>query len=159
MLQPDIILPSQYVPRRTLTPEHELMIAVLQDAIDCVAKNRDAKDHRGRRLFDEATQWFLAEETDWPYSFESICAVLDLDANAVRRALGLPGQQSAPVSRQVKKATRNHEDLKNVNGAKENCVTRLTGTLPTGMQRLKAGVVTRSRLGVCPAQGDLRVTN
>jgi hypothetical protein len=79
MLQPNIILPSQHFgPRRRLTPEHGLMIAVLQDAIDCVAKHRYAKDNRGRRLFDEVTQWFLAEETDWPYSFECICAVLDL---------------------------------------------------------------------------------
>ncbi len=29
----------------------------------------------------------LAEETDWPYSFERICGTLDLDANAVRRCL------------------------------------------------------------------------
>ena len=91
MLQPDIILPSQYVgPHRRLTPEHELMIAVLQDAIECVAKHRHARDYRGRRLFDEATQWLLAKESNWPYSFECICAVLDLDANAVRRSVHLP---------------------------------------------------------------------
>ena len=82
------------------------MIAVLQNAIDCVAKHRCAKDYRGRRLFDETTQWFLAEETDWPYSFEGICAVLDLDANAVRQALRSPERQSARVSREVKKALR-----------------------------------------------------
>ena len=63
MLQPNIILPSQYFGRR-LTPEHGLMIAVLQDAIDCVAKHRYAKDYPWRRLFDEATQWLLAAETD-----------------------------------------------------------------------------------------------
>jgi hypothetical protein len=79
------------------------MIAVLQNAIDCVAKHRRAKDYRGRRLFDETTQWFLAEDTDWPYSFEGICAVLDLDANAVRQALRLPEPPSALVSREVKK--------------------------------------------------------
>jgi len=112
LVQPDIILPSQYFgPRRRLTPEHGLMIAVLQDAIDCVAKHRDAKDHRGRRLFDEATRWLLAEETDWPYSFECICAVLDLDANAVRRALRLPERQSALVSRAVEKAARENRTL------------------------------------------------
>ena len=91
MVQPDVILPSQYLgSRRRLTPEHGLMIAVLQDAIECVVKHRHAKDHRSRRLFDEATQWLLAEDADWPYSFECICGVLDLDANAVRRALRLP---------------------------------------------------------------------
>jgi hypothetical protein len=100
MLQPTVILPSQYFgPRRRLTPEHRLMIAVLQDAIDCVAQHRYAKHYRGRRLFDEATQWLLAVETDWPYSFECICGVLDLDANAVRRAAGLLERPSALVAR------------------------------------------------------------
>jgi hypothetical protein len=57
IVQPNIILPSQYLgPCRRLTPEHGLMIAVLQDAIDCVTKLRYCKDYRGRRLFDEATQ-------------------------------------------------------------------------------------------------------
>jgi len=112
MLQPTIILPSQYFgSRRRLTPEHGLMIAVLQDAIDCVAKHRHAKDHRGRRLFDEATRWLLAEETDWPYSFECICGVLELDANAVRRALGLPGRQAAVASCEGKKATHEYRTV------------------------------------------------
>ena len=160
MLQPNIILPSQYFgPRRRLTPEHGLMIAVLQDAIDCVAKHRDAKDYRGRRLFDEATQWLLAEETDWPYSFECICAVLDLDANAVRRALRLPERQSVLASREVKKAPQNHEDLQGVNVAVKNRVARLTGTVPTGMRRLEAAVVARSTAGVCSVQDDLRVAD
>ena len=116
------------------------MVAVLQDAIDCVVKHRHAKDYRGRRLFHEATQWLLAEETDWPYSFECICAVLDLDANAVRRALRLPERQSALVSREVKKALQNHEDWKGVNVAVK---TR----------------VPRSTLGVCSIHDNLRVAN
>ena len=158
MLQPNIILPSQYFGRR-LTPEHGLMIAVLQDAIDCVAKHRYAKDYPGRRLFDEATQWLLAAETDWPYSFACICAVLDLDANAVRRALRLPERQSALVSRAVKKGPRNHEDLRGVNVAMKNRVARLTGTIPTGMRRIEAAVVARSTAGVCSVQDDLRVAD
>ena len=134
------------------------MIAVLQDAIDCVAKYRDATDPQGHRLFDEATQWLLAEESEWPYSFECICAVLDLDANAVRRALHLPARQSALVSREVKKARQNQEDLKGVDAGAKNRVARLTGTVSTGMQRLEAAVVARSA-GVCSAQDDLRVAD
>ena len=54
MLQPNSILPSQYFGPRRRLPEHGLMIAILQDAIECVAKYRAAKDCRGRRLFREA---------------------------------------------------------------------------------------------------------
>jgi len=94
MLQPNVILPSQHFgARKSLAPEQRLMIAVVQDAINCIEKYRFATDHRGRQLFDEVTQWLGATETGWPYSFEAICGVLDLDANAVRHRLGLAQEQ------------------------------------------------------------------
>jgi hypothetical protein len=101
MTQLDIILPSQqFGPRRKQAPEQRLMIAVLHDALDCVEKYRCATGTNGRRLFHEATQWFLAEETNWPFSFECICAVLDLDSDAVRERLRVvPESQPTPASR------------------------------------------------------------
>ena len=86
--QPDILLPSQYFePRRNQTPEQRLMIAVFHDALDCLDKYRFATDSHDRRLFDEAKEWFLADETGWPYSFECICSFLGLDSTAVRQRL------------------------------------------------------------------------
>ena len=94
MTQPDIILPSQHFgPRRKQAPEHRLMIAVLQDALDCVEKYRCATSAHGRRLFHEAKRWLLADEADWPYSFECICGALDLDSNAVRQRLRVALEQ------------------------------------------------------------------
>lgn len=88
--QMHVVLPSQYFGQRPKQePEQRLMIAVLQEAFECVEKYRFATEVRDRRVFDEARQWFLATESDWPYSFECICAVLDLDANAVRQRLQL----------------------------------------------------------------------
>ena len=102
MMQLDILLPSQHFgARRMQAPEQRLMIAVLHDALDCVQKYRLATDPRGRRLFDEANHWFLASETDWPYSFECICGTLDLDSNAVRQHLRVaPAQQSVAAPRE-----------------------------------------------------------
>lgn len=94
-MQIEVVLPSQYYgPQRKQAPEQRLMIAVLHDALDCVEKYRSAKDGSGRRLYHEAKQWFLADDSDWPCSFEHICGVLDLDASAVRQRLAL---ESAPV--------------------------------------------------------------
>jgi hypothetical protein len=94
MLQAEIILaPPDFAPRRKQAPEQRLVIAILQEAIHSVQKYRFAKDRRGLRLFEEARRWFLAEASDWPYSFESICEVIDLDSNAVRQRLRL-----APIS-------------------------------------------------------------
>ncbi len=63
------------------------MVAVLQDALDCLVKYRQATDILGQRLFEEAVLWFRTSESTWPYSFEGICSVLDLDADAVRERL------------------------------------------------------------------------
>jgi hypothetical protein len=103
MSQAAVILPSQQIKARgPLVPEQRLMIAVVQDAINCVEKYRFATDQRGRRLFAEVTQWLTASEPGWPYSFESICEVLGLDADAVRCRLGVAQeQQAAPLPRQM----------------------------------------------------------
>jgi hypothetical protein len=82
------------------------MIAVLDDAVRCIEKYRFPTDERGRRLFHEAKQWLLAEEPHWPYSFEHICAVVDLDANAVRHRLRLAsGRSSVSVSGEMQTTT------------------------------------------------------
>jgi hypothetical protein len=102
LTQLNIILPSQHFgSRRKQAPEQRLMIAVLHDALDCLEKYRSATGSHGRRLFREAKQWFLADETEWPYSFECICGALDLDSNAVRQRLRVApeSQPAAPASR------------------------------------------------------------
>jgi len=98
LFQPRVTLPAQRfdAPKR-LAPEQRLMMAVLDDAVWCVEKYRVPTDTRGRLLFQEAKRWLLAAEPHWPYSFERICAVLDLDANAVRHHLRVAPVRS-PVS-------------------------------------------------------------
>jgi hypothetical protein len=90
LLELEVMLPSQYSDRRrSRTPEHRLMMAIVHDALECIAKYRFARDRHRRRLYDEARSWLLAPETDWPYSFEGICSVLGLDSDAVREHLGV----------------------------------------------------------------------
>ncbi len=96
-LPDQIMLPSQYfVARRSPTAEYQLMVAVLQEAIRCVEKYRDARDYRSRRLYHEVTQWFLANEPSWPYSFSCICDVIGLEADAVRQSLNVVPVASPP---------------------------------------------------------------
>jgi hypothetical protein len=103
----DVVLPAQpFNPPKKLAPEHRLRIAVLDDAIRCVKQYRFPKDAQGRRLFHEAKQWLLAAEPHWPYSFEHICEVLDLDANAVRHRLRLaPERPVVSVPREMQTMT------------------------------------------------------
>src|SRR5437762_7302405 len=76
-------------PSKVSDPERDLMVAVLEDAIDCLGKSRFVKNGPRRRIFEQEKRWFLDEDTCWPYSFACICETLDLDSNAVRESLGL----------------------------------------------------------------------
>lgn len=107
LFQPHVILPAQhFTAPQKLAPEQRLMMAVLHDALECIDKYRSATDARGRRLFHDAKQWLLAAEPHWPYSFERICGVLELDAKAVLHRLRLaPERPPVSVSRELQVTT------------------------------------------------------
>jgi len=67
--------------------EEKLMLAVLADAIDHFQKYALAKDEKGRKLFQEAEEWFLEKDNDQLFSFEYICATLQLHPDYIRRGL------------------------------------------------------------------------
>ena len=60
---------------------------MLRDAVECYQKFALARDPRGRFEFDEAQRWIDSNERDWPYSFENICDVLDIDPVYLREGL------------------------------------------------------------------------
>jgi hypothetical protein len=63
------------------------MVAILEDAIDVYRKQAAARDTRKRHLFEDAEAWIEEQNPTWIFSFDNICAVLDLDAEYVRRGL------------------------------------------------------------------------
>lgn len=83
VFQPDLLLPSQFFTalrgRSQGDGQRRLMIAVLEDAIECFQKYVDAKDNRGRQLGTEAEEWFLTDDPHWLFSFANVCETLDLN--------------------------------------------------------------------------------
>ena len=67
--------------------EEKLMLAVLADAIDHFQKHVVAKDEKGRKLFQEAEEWFLEKDSDGLFSFEYICDTLQLRPDYIRQGL------------------------------------------------------------------------
>ncbi len=67
--------------------------------------------------------------------------------------------QDADIQRDLKKGFQDRATLKDVDIEVKNCVARLSGTVPGGMQRLEAAVLARSTVGVCSVQDDLRIAN
>ncbi|MCK6554077.1 hypothetical protein L6Q96_05765 [Candidatus Binatia bacterium] len=91
LLQPDSVLPAQYFSGRrsrgTHDAEHELVVAVLQDAIDCFQKHLFARERKARQLYVDAEAWIMSDDRRWPFSFENICDLLDIDAPGLRAGL------------------------------------------------------------------------
>jgi hypothetical protein len=91
MLEADIIVPSQFFDRiraeRSSQPEKRLMLAVMEDAITTFQKSVHGATRRQRRLLKETEEWVGSIDTSWPFSFENICAALDIEANYLRSGL------------------------------------------------------------------------
>lgn len=93
-----VILPSQFYdgPQQALKmPECRLMLAILADAVECFQKYRSSTMTRQRALFAEARGWLMTRtrnerakpDRDKQFSFDYVCDVLDLDAEAIRQHL------------------------------------------------------------------------
>jgi len=91
LFEPDVLLPAQYFAafRRSggLERERLLMLAVLEDAIDCYQKYAHARDPRGGQIFQESKEWVDSGDRTWLFSFENICDTLEINADYVRRGL------------------------------------------------------------------------
>ena len=68
-------------------PERRMILAFLSDAIECFQKYANAGNRRGRTLCANAESWINSRDSSWPYSFEHICDVLDINANYLRIGL------------------------------------------------------------------------
>ncbi|MBI3301982.1 MAG: hypothetical protein HYZ72_07895 [Deltaproteobacteria bacterium] len=91
MLEADVIVPSQFFDRikaeRSSQPEKRLMLAVMEDAITTFQKSVYGATRRQRRLLKETEEWIGSADTSWPFSFENICAALDIEADYLRAGL------------------------------------------------------------------------
>ena len=91
LFEPHTVLPAQYfdrLRRRTeFDGERRLMLAVLEDAVDCYRKHVVARDHRGHQLFMDAETWIDAPDSNWLFSFQNICDVLGLESEYLRAGL------------------------------------------------------------------------
>src|SRR5882672_6086993 len=67
--------------------EEKLMLAVLKSAVEDFQKYVLARKPRGKKLFQEAEEWFLEKNSDELFSFENICDTLQLHPDYVRKGL------------------------------------------------------------------------
>src|SRR5215831_19273443 len=67
--------------------EERLMLAVLENAVEHFQKCVLARKPSGKQLFREAEEWFLDQDNEALFSFESICETLGLNPDQIRKGL------------------------------------------------------------------------
>jgi hypothetical protein len=91
LFEPDVLLPGQFFSffrkEAGFDRERRLMLAVLEDAIDCFQKHAHASDLRGKQLFAESWEWIMSPDRRWLFSFENICQIVDMNPDYIRQGL------------------------------------------------------------------------
>jgi hypothetical protein len=88
VLDPADIGLIESVYKKTLREREErLMLAVLESAVEDFQKYVFARKPRGKKLFQEAEEWFQERDSDELFSFENICDTLQLHPDYIRQGL------------------------------------------------------------------------
>jgi hypothetical protein len=82
---------------RPASPAQQLALAVLEQAVADLRRRRalprplalPASLARSRSLVDGVESWFASDDTGWIFSFENVCAMVGIDAEAGREKLGV----------------------------------------------------------------------
>jgi hypothetical protein len=85
-----VVMPSQFFGRQRCSQsegERRLMLAVVEEAINCYCKTSFARDAHRVKLHQGAESWLFSEDRSWFFSFANICDVLSLDADCLRDTL------------------------------------------------------------------------
>jgi len=108
LFEPDALLPAQFYAAfrggAAVRGERRLMLAVLEDALDCYQKYAFARDGQGRQLFAEACEWIGSESRGWFFSFENICETLEITPEYLRRGLERWRSKMMAAQRQTARA-------------------------------------------------------
>jgi hypothetical protein len=91
LFEPDALLPAQFYAAfrggSAVRGEKRLMLAVLQDALECYQKYAFIKDIHAHQLFAEAEEWISCEDRNWYFSFENICETLEINPEYLRHGV------------------------------------------------------------------------
>ena len=87
----DILLPVQYYGRvagkRATTGEFKLFFAILEDALRCYVRCKGCRSRAERVEFLDVRAWFHNLGAPHVFSFDSTCALLDIDPQCLRTRL------------------------------------------------------------------------
>jgi hypothetical protein len=103
-----VVLPAQLDGLRGAPPSgvKALLVALLEEAIACLFAGIRTENTQSRAEAVRAERWIRSRDTSFAFAFESVCDVLDLDAEALRQQVL---RQSASTVKKPARARRRHE--------------------------------------------------
>jgi len=111
VFDPDIILPTQHFAaiqrKRFPSGEHRLLVALIQDAIECVQKHMHARDAKRRQLFLDAQGWIGSDDDRGVFSFNNVCMLLGMNPDYVRQGLSNWCEKAQEVPRAERRRSGN----------------------------------------------------
>ena len=91
ILEPDTMLPFHFYGTKQLAGQldgqKKLMLAVLQDAVECLEKYRGSKSAIQQELYQDALNWIRDPSSDWLFCFATVCDFLGFDPAYLRQSL------------------------------------------------------------------------
>ena len=85
---------------RPLSPERELMMAVLEGALADYQQSWKPRDKKGMGRFADAQAWILESDSEWIFSFVNCCEALGIEPGYLRQGLirSKQGKHTRPSS-------------------------------------------------------------
>ena len=90
LFEPDTLASHRYqkvFESRQISPEKRLILAILDDAVQSFIATVKPRNPKELRDFEEAQMWIMEADSDWIFSFDSICNQLGLDPDYLRSGL------------------------------------------------------------------------
>lgn len=91
VLEPDTISPFQFYGSKQLSGQvdgqKKLMLAILQDAVECLEKYRQSRNCIQQELYQDALDWVRDPAADWLFCFTNVCDFLGFDPTYMRQSL------------------------------------------------------------------------
>ena len=73
--------------KRFSSGEHRLLIAIMQDAVECFQKHIHARDSKRRQLYVDAESWISSDDYSGTFSFNNVCDLLGMSPEYLRQGL------------------------------------------------------------------------
>ena len=81
---------------RPRSPERDLMLAILEEAVNDYQRSWKARDRRARKRFADARAWIMNTDSEWIFSFTNCCEALGVQPDYLRQGLMLWRQTKRP---------------------------------------------------------------